>query len=48
MRRFLAEFCSSNGWMLADIGKMNIDKLKARYPNGFEADRSLHRKEGDI
>ena len=26
----------------------NIDKLKARYPEGFSADRSLHRKEGDI
>lgn len=45
---FLAEFCSSNGWMLADIAKMNIDKLRERYPNGFEADRSLHRKAGDI
>ena len=28
--------------------QMNIDKLKARYPNGFEAERSLNRAEGDI
>ena len=28
--------------------KMNVDKLKARYPNGFSADRSLHRAKNDI
>lgn len=44
----LAEFCTVNNWLLEDIAKMNIEKLKARYPNGFEADKSLHRKEGDI
>jgi len=27
---------------------MNIAKLKARYPEGFEETKSLHRKEGDI
>jgi len=28
---------------------MNIDKLKARYPGeGFEVERSLHRKAGDV
>lgn len=31
-----------------DVMQTNIDKLKARYPEGFSADRSLHRKEGDI
>ena len=45
---FLAEFCMANGWMLEDIAKMNIDKLRARYPKGFDPERSLHRKEGDI
>lgn len=25
-----------------------IPKLEARYPNGFEAERSLHRAEGDV
>lgn len=29
------------------ILQMNIDKLKARYPDGFEAERSVNRKEGD-
>ena len=31
-----------------EIMQMNIDKLKARYPHGFEAEKSLHRKTGDI
>ena len=30
---------------LATIMEMNIDKLKKRYPNGFEASRSLNREE---
>ena len=28
--------------------EMNIDKLKARYPDGFDPQRSMHRKEGDV
>lgn len=45
---FVAEFCTANDWDLEDIMKINIDKLKARYPDGFSVDKSLHRKEGDI
>ncbi len=45
---FIAEYCTANGWKLEDIMQMNIDKLKARYPKGFEAEKSLHRAEGDI
>ena len=26
----------------------NIEKLKARYPDGFSTDRSLHRADGDV
>lgn len=44
----VAEYCTAHGWDLDEIAEMNIDKLKARYPDGFEAERSLHRKEGDI
>lgn len=29
------------------VAKANIEKLKARYPEGFEAGRSMHREEGD-
>ena len=45
---FIAEYCTANYWDLEDIMQMNIDKLKARFPNGFEAERSLHRREGDV
>ena len=45
---FIAEYCTCNGWELEDIMQMNIDKLKARYPDGFSANKSLNRKEGDI
>ena len=33
---------------LEEVMQTNIDKLKARYPEGFDPEKSLHRKEGDI
>ena len=45
---FVAEYCTANGWQLEEVMQMNIDKLIARYPDGFSAERSLHRKEGDV
>lgn len=45
---FVAEYCSAMGWSLSDVAQMNIDKLKARFPDGFEANRSLNRAKGDI
>ena len=45
---FVAEYCTANGWELEDVMKLNISKLKARYPDGFEAEKSLNRKDGDI
>lgn len=45
---FIAEYATAMGWNLAEVAELNIEKLKARYPEGFEADKSLHRKEGDI
>lgn len=45
---FIAEYCTACDFTLEDVAKANIEKLKARYPEGFEADKSLHRKEGDI
>ena len=44
----IAEICTSKGFNLDDVMQTNIDKLKARYPDGFESERSLHTKEGDI
>lgn len=45
---FIAEYCTSQRWDLDDIMQLNIDKLKARYPDGFDAEHSLHRAKGDI
>lgn len=45
---FIAEYCTGCGWSLDEIATLNIDKLKSRYPTGFESERSLHRAEGDI
>lgn len=45
---FIAEYCTAHDWKLEDIMQMNIDKLCARYPKGFEADKSLHRAKGDV
>lgn len=45
---FMAEYCSAMQWDFEEIARMNIVKLKARYPEGFSAERSLHRAEGDI
>lgn len=44
----IAEFCTVHGWSLGEVAQMNIDKLLARYPEGFKVEQSLHRKEGDI
>ncbi len=45
---FVAEYCTTQGWELEEVMQLNIDKLKARFPEGFEAEKSLNRKEGDI
>lgn len=45
---YIAMICHSFGWNLDEIMQMNIDKLKARYPDGFSVENSLHRKEGDV
>lgn len=45
---YLAIGCEAIGYDLETVMQMNIDKLKKRYPDGFETERSIHRKEGDI
>lgn len=45
---YLALAADAIGYDLETIMKMNIEKLQARYPDGFEVDKSVHRKEGDI
>lgn len=45
---FIAEYCSAKHWKLEDIMELNINKLKARYPEKFTVEQSLNRAEGDI
>lgn len=45
---YLAVGAYAIGYDLETILQMNVDKLKARYPNGFSTDRSLHRAENDV
>lgn len=45
---YLAVTSYALGYTLEDVLWMNIEKLKKRYPDGFNSDNSLHRAEGDI
>ena len=45
---YVAMVCYSMGFNLDNIMEMNIDKLRARYPDGFDVQRSQHRKVGDL
>lgn len=45
---YVALFCHAMGWELNEILQMNVDKLKARYPEGFDIELSNHRKEEDV
>lgn len=40
--------CESFGWDIDEIMQMNVDKLKARYPEGFDVERANHRAKGDV
>lgn len=40
---YLAETAYALDVKLEDVLQGNIDKLKNRYPEGFEADKSIHR-----
>lgn len=43
----IAEFCTVNKFSLDEIAAGNIEKLKKRYPDGFEPGRSLDREGED-
>lgn len=45
---FAAEYCTAMEWDMEEVMELNIEKLNARYPEGFSAEKSLNRKEGDI
>lgn len=45
---YVAVSAHAMGIPLEDVMVANIEKLKARYPEGFDTEHSLHRQEGDI
>ena len=45
---YIAMICESFGWNLDTIMQMNIDKLKKRYPEGFDTERANNRKPEDV
>ena len=45
---FIAEYCTVMNWDLADVMLTNLGKLAARFPDGFEAEKSLNRDPKDI
>lgn len=58
-KEHLVKECGDCLWMIAEIldaigvdletcMMKNIEKLKARYPDGFDPEKSLHRKPGDV
>jgi NTP pyrophosphatase (non-canonical NTP hydrolase) len=42
---YIALTAHALGFNLSDILEMNIEKLKKRYPDGFDAERSINREE---
>ena len=42
---YLAEIADALGLTLEDIARRNIDKLRNRYPDGFDPERSRNREE---
>lgn len=42
---YLAEAAAAVDMDLESVLKMNIEKLKKRYPDGFDSEKSIHREE---
>lgn len=45
---YLAVGAHAIGYDLETVLRMNVVKLRKRYPDCFEAERSLHREVGDV
>lgn len=45
---YIALICDACGFNLDEVMDMNVEKLKARFPEGFNCYDANHRKEGDI
>ena len=45
---YIALGCEVIGIGFEEVLQRNVDKLRARYPEGFNREQSLHRSEGDV
>lgn len=45
---YIAIAADAIGYDLETIMQMNVDKLKKRYPAGFDANKSINRINGDV
>lgn len=45
---YIATCAEGLGATLEEVMEVNIEKLRNRYPDRFDPERSIHRKEGDI
>lgn len=45
---YVAMICESVGFSMDEIMQTNVDKLIARYPEGFDVEKANNRKVGDI
>ena len=45
---FAAELCTACGWLMDDVMEENIEKLRKRYPDKYDVEHDIHRKEGDF
>lgn len=41
---YLGLACEAIGYSLDEVMQMNVDKLRARYPQGFDPERSINRE----
>lgn len=42
---YVVETAAALGVTLEEVAQRNVEKLRKRYPEGFDSDRSLHRRE---
>lgn len=45
---YLAVTADAIGYTLQEVLELNVDKLRARYPDGFDLRKSVNRKAGDL
>ena len=45
---YISQMCEAFDWDLDEIMQINIEKLKARYPDGFDVNKANNRQAGDI